>query len=207
MRSGGRGWPKDSLIKTLSQWIISHGYKSQIPDITEEYLYEIVEVYREMHQGENPTKTSGGEIYVRDSNGGYVPNGDTFEGVSASMRSGGRGWPKDSPIKSLLQWLIRHGYKSQIPDITEEYLCEIVGVYREMHQGKNPTAESDAIYVRDVNGGYVANGDTFAGVRSSMRRGHRGWKDSSIKSLPQWIAAQPLNAAVPQVASQIPLAR
>jgi hypothetical protein len=76
-----------------------------------------------------------------------------------------------------------------------------------MYPGENPTEDSGDIYVRDGEGGYVANGDNFLRVNASMRQGNRGWKDSSIRSLPQWIAAQPLNAAVPQVASQIPRAR
>ena len=203
MRRGGRGWPEDSPIKSLPKWLDENGYRDN--QITDDYLREIVEVYREMHQGENPTESSG-DIYVRDGKGGYVTNGDTFAGVRSSMRRGGRGWPEDSPIKSLPKWLDENGYRDN--QITDDYLREIVEVYREMHQGKNPTAESDAIYVRNGKGGYVTNGDTFAGVDSAIRNKGRGWpKNSPIRSLPKWIAAQPLNAAVPQVASQIPLAR
>jgi len=183
MRQGNRGWPKDSPIKSLAQWLDENGYRDK--QITDAYLHEIVGVYSERNQGENPTKTSGGDIYVRDGRGGYFANGDTFEKVNASMRRGYRGW-KDSPIKGLSQWLDKNGYRDN--QITEAYLHEIVGVYREMHPGKNPTQNSDAIYVRDGNGGYVTNGDKFINVDMSIRNKGRGWpKDSPIKSLSQWL--------------------
>jgi peptidoglycan hydrolase-like protein with peptidoglycan-binding domain len=183
MRQGSRGWPKDSPIKSLAQWLDENGYRDK--QITDAYLHEIVGVYSERNQGENPTKTSGGDIYVRDGRGGYFANGDTFEKVNASMRRGYRGW-KDSPIKGLSQWLDKNGYRDN--QITEAYLHEIVGVYREMHPGKNPTQNSDAIYVRDGNGGYVTNGDKFINVDMSIRNKGRGWpKDSPIKSLSQWL--------------------
>jgi len=184
MYNGGRAWPKDSPIKSLSQWLVKNGYRDD-KKITNDYLHEIVDVYRAMHEGKNPTLDSG-DIYVRDGQGGYVANGDTFLAVYMAMRNGNRGWPKDSPIRSLSQWLDENGYRDK--QINNDYLHEIVDVYRAMHQGKNPTQHSGDIYVSDGQGGYVPNGDTFNTVDRAMYRGGRGWpKASTIKSLSQWL--------------------
>ncbi|MFN9253823.1 MAG: hypothetical protein ACK6BL_07795, partial [Holosporaceae bacterium] len=198
MRDGNRGWPKGSSIKSLSQWLDENGYKnskrSQADEngyrdnqITGDYLRKIVEVYRERNAGKNPTQGSG-DIYVKNKNSEYVKTIDTFNAVNMAMREGNRGWPEDSPIKSLSQWLDENGYRDN--QITDKYLHEIVGVYRERHSGKNPTVDSGDIYLKDGQGEYVPNGDTFLAVNTAMRQGYRGWpKDSPIKSLPQWLEA------------------
>ncbi|MFN5174644.1 MAG: hypothetical protein ACK5GA_07095 [Holosporaceae bacterium] len=198
MRDGNRGWPKGSSIKSLSQWLDENGYKnskrSQADEngyrdnqITDKYLHEIVRVYRERHSGKNPTQGSG-DIYVKNKNGEYVKTIDTFNAVNMAMREGNRGWPEDSPIKSLSQWLDENGYRDN--QITDKYLHEIVGVYRERHSGKNPTRHSGDIYVSDGRGKYVKTDDTFCAVSTAMNAGGRGWpKGSPIKSLSQWLEA------------------
>ncbi len=186
MRKGNRGWPKDSPISSLSQWLDKNGCRHD-NQITDDYLRKIVEVYRAMHQGKNPTLQSD-DIYVRGDQGIYIKNGDKFVNVDVAMRQGNRGWPEDSPIRSLSQWLDENGYRDN--QITDDYLREIVDVYRAMHPGKNPTVDSGDIYASDGLGRYVANGDNFLRVNASMRQGNRGWpKDSPIKSLSQWLKA------------------
>ncbi|MCA6391443.1 MAG: hypothetical protein IM607_08675 [Cytophagales bacterium] len=196
-------------IKFNSQWckkiqkfteglIESKPFQQVAPRITNEYLREIVDVYRAMHPGENLTLRSG-DIYVRDGQGRYFENGDTFKKVNQSMRDGNRGWPKGSSIKSLSQWLDENGYKnskrSQADEngyrdnqITGDYLRKIVEVYRERNAGKNPTQGSGDIYVKNKNGEHVKIDDTFNAVNTAMYEGNRGWpKGSSIKSLSQWL--------------------
>jgi hypothetical protein len=181
----------------LSQWLDENGYKnskrSQADEngyrdnqITGDYLHEIVRVYRERNAGKNPTQGSG-DIYVKNENGEYVKPIDTFNAVNMAMYEGNRGWPKGSSIKSLSQWLDENGYRDN--QITNDYLRKIVEVYRERNAGENPTVDSGDIYVRDGQGGYVPNGDTFLAVNTAMRQGYRGWEDSSIKSLSQWLKA------------------
>ncbi len=109
MREGNRGWPEDSPIKSLPQWLDENRYRDN--QITNEYLRKIVEVYREMNGGKNPTQDSG-DIYVSDGRGKYVKIDNTFNAVNTAMHQGNRGWPKDSPIKSLPQWLEANGYQN-----------------------------------------------------------------------------------------------
>ena len=166
--------------------------------ITDDYLRGIVDVFKEMNSGKIPSELSR-DVFVRDGEGNYVPNGDTFKSVAVAMRENFRGW-SDPKINSFAEWLVENNYKEgkdretrtcAIP-LTPAYLKEIVDVHIERTGGLpvgRVITDAMQVFVRANDGGFIANGDTFAAVNGSMNQRLRGWSDPEIKTLSQWLLA------------------
>ena len=163
LRKGSRGLPGGSALPKL---LIAHGLKSEKPDLSEATIVEAAQVYLS-----RTGKLPGASIGDTTIDFGFP---ETWVSVDQALRVGVRGLSGGS---SLSQLFIRHGLKSEKPDLTEDMIIEAAKVYLG-RTGKLPAAVSgDAT----TDFGFP---EKWVHVDSALRRGQRGI-DTKGSSLPQ----------------------
>lgn len=167
LRNGYRGLPKlGSLAKLLSERC-GFKYQCDIPDLCEESILSLAELYKEKHS-KWPGQKSG------PVEGGYP--GDTWAVYELHLRDGGRGLPGGSSVAKLISSKHEHAHAKNRPELTYDFIIARASEYFDANS-KYPAVRSGS-----VPGGHT--GDTWFCYDQALREGLRGLPGgTSLKAL------------------------